>query len=74
MTSGSTAGRRRNRPKTDVNWNQPVCDLDWLKMHPYKIPVRLMQPEQERCSRCGVMTRSGIYFRAHPDEVAFPKP
>lgn len=58
-----------------MNWNQPICDACWHDLQPERRPVRLATPirRSETCSMCGKTTDSGIYVRADPRIVAFPR-
>lgn len=58
--------------ETLVNWNQPFCDDCWDAEHPDRVAARVVTGELETCAVCGNQTRSGIYVRRHPSEVAFP--
>lgn len=60
-----------------MSWTQPICDPCWptwsLAKHGRVIePVRLLDPEIERCCHCGESTESGIYIRVNPAEVMYP--
>lgn len=70
------------------NWNQPICERDWIaqnavwdpasgsrdseRLVSVNMPVRLREPELERCSWCGRPTIFGVYVRADPASVLFP--
>lgn len=56
-----------------MTWTQPLCDDCWNRAHPGVPPVRLRQPDEERCCTCGARTKSGIYARINPKEVDHPK-
>lgn len=55
-----------------------ICDECWerrceLKGEVGRIPYRIVEGiEQEECCDCGLLTESGIYIRAHTDQVPFP--
>jgi hypothetical protein len=40
-----------------------ICDHCWRKEEPGRVPIRLKQPDGERCYACGSETLSGIYVR-----------
>jgi hypothetical protein len=52
--------------------SQPICICCWEERQPDREPVRLREPEDERCCWCGTPTRSGIYVRERLDVVPFP--
>lgn len=56
------------------SWDQPICDTDWERLEGPRVAYRIKEPHvrTERCSWCGEDTRSGIYKRAHPNDVPFP--
>lgn len=56
------------------SWDQPICDDDWARLNGPREPYRMAEAHRhtETCSWCGKETRSGIYRRAHPNEVPFP--
>jgi hypothetical protein len=56
-----------------VTWTQAVCDRCWDLWSPGRSPVRLVKPQKERCSACGEETHSGIYVRADPKTVPYPR-
>ncbi len=47
-------------------WRHSICDLCWHVYAPDREPIRLTEPELERCCFCGGDTRSGIYVREDP--------
>lgn len=53
-------------------WTQPLCDYCWEDREGARVPSRLREPEEETCSNCGRLTRSGIYVRRDPATVKFP--
>lgn len=55
-----------------ANWTQPICDGCWIDQHGDRTPIRLREPDPERCAWCGTLTVSGIYVRANPGEVPYP--
>lgn len=52
------------------NWTHPLCLDCWYDGHPDQFPVRIREPELERCCNCGDYTSEGIYVRADP--AGFP--
>lgn len=54
-------------------WTQPVCDECFTAERPGRRPVRLREPDLERCCLCGAATRSGIYMRLDPNVVPYPR-
>lgn len=52
-----------------------MCERCWLCRHPRRQPVRLAnrEPALEQCSYCGETTIAGIYLRADPSTVPFPR-
>jgi hypothetical protein len=60
-----------------VNFNQPVCLTCFITRWPGRVPVRgpaRLRTTVERCAYCGGEACDGIFVRAHPDSVPFPKP
>ena len=47
-------------------WNHPQCDDCWDALHPDRTPIRIIEPETEKCCWCGQYTTSGIYVRDNP--------
>jgi len=58
-----------------VTWTHGICDRCWFEAHPGELPTRIVPEERdrERCCKCGEPTRSGIYTRADPASVPFPR-
>ena len=44
----------------------PICDKCWRKKEGEREPIRMREPEEERCYLCDEPTQSGIYVRARP--------
>lgn len=58
------------------SWTQPICDRCWQVFgDPTREPVRMSEElrEIERCAWCGNGHKSGIYSRANPAEVPYPR-
>lgn len=47
-------------------WSHAICYACWDKVEPDRKPVQLLNPQEEKCCRCGRPTESGIYYRADP--------
>lgn len=47
-----------------------LCAGCWKRREPDRRPVRLANAPESVCCGCGAMTRSGIYFREHPEKMA----
>ena len=68
-----------------TNWNQPQCESCWIDDNTEEVeengsfmlkirqPVRMQDATVEVCSWCGELTIFGIYVRANPSDVPFPK-
>lgn len=66
-----------------LSWTQPTCERCWIQQHAgyndedYLVsidrPVLVKEPDLEQCSFCGSPTIVGIYTRADPSTVAYPK-
>jgi hypothetical protein len=60
-----------------LSWTQAICDLCWLRQFPGKQPVRARNEmgvsDHEQCCYCGTATESGIYMRADPYSVRYPR-
>lgn len=54
-------------------WTQPICRQCYNEIHPGRIPVAMVDAEEEKCCVCGKPTIAGIYYRVDPTTVAFPK-
>lgn len=55
-----------------MNWTQPLCCDCWHAEHVNLRPIRIRDPEIERCCKCGKLTDSGIYLRIDPRTVPYP--
>ena len=56
-----------------MNWTQPICIGCYLARYPDRSPYTIRNAEPETCCDCGAVTLNGIYFRADPRTVRFPK-
>lgn len=58
-----------------MSWTQAICADCWFDRFPGREPVRFRPEvrESETCCDCGRKTRSGIYVRADPTSVNFPR-
>ena len=66
-----------------LSWNQPRCESCWFELegdwdgnHLLSVPRPVHRPgleEVERCAWCGRPTFAGIYVRADPPSVPFPR-
>lgn len=56
-------------------WNQASCDACWNERNPDRPAFRLLEEtgDEETCSWCGETTHSGIYVRADPASVPYPR-
>lgn len=54
------------------SWNQPICGACYDRRYPAREPVRLRDPEGERCVDCGQTTDDGIYLRLDPTTARYP--
>ncbi len=57
------------------NWYQPVCDDCWNEKHSRRPRHSFLEPGSgnlEKCCRCGLDTRSGIYMWVDPATVDHP--
>ncbi len=48
-----------------MSWTHSICLGCWNKRYRGR-PVRIPNPETEKCCFCGALTTSGIYVRADP--------
>lgn len=55
-----------------MSWSQPICRSCFSLHNPGRIPVRLVEPDTEKCCSCGELTTQGIYIRINPSTVAYP--
>ena len=55
------------------SWTQPMCEDCWNRRNPTRRASRLADGPLERCAWCDVRTTSGIYVRANPASVPYPK-
>jgi hypothetical protein len=58
------------------SWTQSICDTCWvLYGDPFRDPVRIRKElrEREQCGWCGNIHSSGIYSRADPAKVPYPR-
>lgn len=58
-----------------MSWTQAICEACWNERNPDR-PATAIKPEfadEERCCWCGKATRSGIYVRADPAKVPYPR-
>lgn len=56
-----------------MNWTQPICEDCWKKMYGQRQSIKIREADQEQCCMCGHNTNDGIYIRANPDLVNFPR-
>jgi len=66
-----------------LSWTQPTCERCWIiqnaewedndRLVGVNRPVMVMEAELEICSYCGFPTIVGIYTRADPATVRYPK-
>jgi hypothetical protein len=65
-----------------LSWTQPTCEACWLKKNTIvgadnefivRRPTMVKEAELERCSYCGAPTIVGIYTRADPATVTYPR-
>lgn len=56
-----------------MNWTQPICAECFKTANPDREPTRMLESDQEKCCVCGHDTNEGIYIRADPLLVSFPK-
>lgn len=54
------------------SWTQPICTHCWPEQFPDRKPARINESRVEKCSFCGIETKSGIYVRMNPKRVKFP--
>lgn len=55
------------------DWDQSVCDRCWDLFNPGRSAVHFLNPKEEICAICGEKHRSGIYIRADPAKVPYPR-
>jgi hypothetical protein len=51
----------------------PICRDCFGAHFPGRVPVRVRCTEPEKCCVCGDPTTDGIYIRADPESVAYPR-
>lgn len=65
-----------------LSWTQPTCESCWIDQHSawdgdglisIDRPVMVKEAGIEQCSYCGNPTIMGIYTRADPATVAYPR-
>jgi hypothetical protein len=65
-----------------LSWTQPTCERCWINKHgnvhddgseTIDRPVMVREADVEQCSYCGALTIVGIYTRADPTTVAYPR-
>jgi hypothetical protein len=67
-----------------LSWTQPTCETCWILRHStwkededvlvsIDRPVMVRDDSIQQCSYCGSPTIVGIYTRADPATVAFPR-
>lgn len=54
-----------------MKWTWPICSNCYDDLFPGRQPVRLIDPDDEICSECGITTDDGIYIRRNPNEVTY---
>lgn len=79
MAEGSTPSE-----STKLSWNCPCCEACWIEREAVwdenhddvfvglRLPVRLLEPDLERCAFCGNPTFIGVYVRQDPTTVPYP--
>jgi len=66
-----------------LSWTQPTCEPCWIKQHAtyddddvlvsIDRPVMVKDDMVQQCAYCGAPTIVGIYTRADPATVLFPR-
>jgi hypothetical protein len=66
-----------------LSWTQPTCEACWIAQHSeydtndmvvaVDKPVMVKEVQLERCAFCGAPTIVGIYTRADPATVTYPR-
>jgi hypothetical protein len=51
-------------------WRHALCAPCYEALEPGRNPVALRDAQVELCCRCGLLTVSGIYYRADPESLA----
>ena len=65
-----------------MSWTQPQCERCWINLNTaidptfevtIRQPVMVKDREIETCAFCGEFTIVGIYVRADPSTIPYPK-
>ena len=57
-----------------MTWTQAICRVCYAKWYPDRgTPIRVLSEDTETCCNCGRATSEGIYVRADPKLVPFPR-
>jgi hypothetical protein len=68
-----------------LSWNNPQCESCWIDNNSstliidgetvtrVRYPHKVADPELETCAWCGHLTIIGIYVRANPESLPYPK-
>ena len=55
-------------------WTRPCCLVCWHESYPGQKPVRRRATDSQTCAWCAASTVSGIFIRADPHTVPYPRP
>jgi hypothetical protein len=74
-TRTSTRSTVSSDKRRGLSWNQAICTDCWVRQHRNRIPVRMREQEWhvECCALCGRLTANGVFVRADPLTVPFPR-
>lgn len=65
-----------------MTWTQPICEKCWVEQEAkwegerlveIRTPHKVIGPDMEQCAWCGQPTIVGIYKRADPETVPYPR-
>jgi len=52
-----------------ADWTHAICRRCWKRREPERMPMCIVNPEEETCCFCGKKTNDGIYVRESPLRV-----
>lgn len=55
------------------SWTNPICDACWDRHYSERVPHRIIAAVREMCAWCGMPNSSGIYVRADPKDLPYPR-
>ena len=49
-------------------WTHIICKKCYNFIYPGRQPITIKDPEEEKCCKCGIPNRDGVFLRGNPNE------